>query len=184
MKSPDLVQLSKLLSLMLRHEPHRFDLLLDAEGFASLEDTLRAVRIRLPRATEEDIIAVVETIEPDKRRFSIVDRDIRANYGHTLSERIRHEPAIPPAMLLHGTHAAALDVILRSGLEPMKRQYVHLTSDREIAGRVGSRRGRLVIVDVDAGAAHAAGVVFYRANESFWLADRVPARFLSAEIQR
>jgi putative RNA 2'-phosphotransferase len=176
-----LVKLSKLLSLMLRHEPAKFGLVLDGEGFASLEETLRAVRGSLPQATEADIVAVVETIEPDKRRFSIVERDIRANYGHSLGERIRHATAIPPDQLLHGTHAAAVALILRTGLEPMKRQYVHLTPNAELAGRVGARRGKPVLLRVDARAAYAAGIEFYRANESFWLANSVPARFLSAE---
>jgi putative RNA 2'-phosphotransferase len=179
--SSRLVKLSKLLSLMLRHEPANFGLVLDAEGFASVEDTLRAVRSRVPEATEADMVAVVESIEPDKRRFSIVERDIRANYGHSLDARIRHTPVTPPAVLLHGTNAGALELILRSGLEPMKRQYVHLTTNEELAGRVGARRGKPVLVRVDAAAACAAGIEFYRANESFWLADRVPARFLSPE---
>jgi len=176
-----LVKLSKLLSLMLRHEPAKFGLVLDAEGFAPLEETLQAVRGSLPHATEADIVAVVETIEPDKRRFSIVERDIRANYGHSLDERVRHAAATPPATLLHGTNAAALPLILSSGLAPMKRQYVHLTTNAELAGRVGARRGKPVLVRVDAAAAHAAGVEFYRANESFWLATSVAARYLSVE---
>lgn len=179
MSSARLVELSRLLSFMLRHEPAKFGLVLDAEGFVSLEDTLRAVRSHLPRASEADIVAVIEQVEPDKRRFSIVDRDIRANYGHSLSERIRHEAVTPPARLLHGTNAAAIEVILRSGLAPMNRQYVHLTTSIELASRVGARRGKPVILQVDAGAAHRDGVRFYRANESFWLADSVPASYLA-----
>ena len=180
MSDRKLVQLSRLLSLMLRHEPGKFGLVLDAEGFAPLEETLRAVRSSFPEAREEDIVAVVETIEPDKRRFSIVDGDIRANYGHSLDERIRHAAVTPPAVLLHGTNAAALELILRSGLKPMKRQYVHLTTNAHLAGRVGARRGKPVLLEVDAGGAYAAGIEFYRANESFWLTDGIPARFVRA----
>jgi RNA:NAD 2'-phosphotransferase (TPT1/KptA family) len=58
-------------------------------------------------------------VEPDKRRFSIVDDDIRANCGHQ----------------------AAVPDVLREGPAPMKRQYVHLTGNRELAVRVGARRG-------------------------------------------
>lgn len=35
-----------------------------------------------------------------------------------------------------------------------------------------------VLIEVAAGAAHRDGIKFYRANESFWLADAVPARYL------
>jgi putative RNA 2'-phosphotransferase len=178
MNSGSLVKLSKLLSLMLRHEPNEFGLVLDAEGFTPLDDVVRAAGKTLGAVTETDIVRVVETVEPDKRRFSIVDDEIRANYGHSLTTRVMHAQAEPPELLCHGTHEAAAPVVLREGLAPMKRQYVHLTGNLELAARVGSRRGRAVLIEVAAGAAHRDGIKFYRANESFWLADAVPAKYL------
>jgi len=173
-----LVQISKFMSLMLRHEPAKFGLSLDAEGFTPLADVVDALRTRFTDATAADVIAVVETNEPDKRRFTILDDDIRANYGHSLAERIAQQAATPPALLLHGSHELALGRILVEGLVPMKRQYVHMTALPDLALRVGARRGKPVLVEIDAAQAHAAGVAFYRANESFWLADSVPAQFL------
>ena len=178
MTSRPLARLSKLLSLMLRHEPGTFGLTLDAEGYAPVAEVVMAARTRLPAVSEADVIAVVETVEADKRRFSIVDDEIRANYGHSFADRIAQAARTPPAKLWHGTHLNAIERILREGLAPMKRQYVHLTTSESIATRVGARRGQAVLLEVDAAAAHAAGVVFYQANESFWLADSVPARFL------
>ena len=173
-----LVQISKFMSLMLRHEPAKFGLSLDAEGFTPLAEVVDALRTRFTDATAADVIAVVETNEPDKRRFTILDDDIRANYGHSLAERIAQQAATPPALLLHGSHELALGRILVEGLVPMKRQYVHMTALPDLALRVGARRGKPVLVEIDAAQAHAAGVTFYRANESFWLADSVPAQFL------
>jgi len=178
MANQRLVRLSKLLSLILRHEPGRFGLELDAEGFAPLDEVVRAVQSKFDGVGEADVIAVVDTVEPDKRRFTIVDRDIRANYGHSLEARVEHPQVEPPELLCHGTNEAAAPVVLREGLAPMKRQYVHLTSDRGLAERVGARRGTPVLLEVAAGAAHRDGIRFYRANESFWLADAVPARYL------
>jgi len=163
---------------MLRHEPARFSLVLDAEGFVPLQDVLLAARTRIAEVSEADIIAVVATIEPEKRRFSIVDTDIRANYGHSLAGRILHAEATPPPLLYHGTHESAAPVILDGGLAPMQRQYAHLTVDRQLATRVGARRGRPVILEIPALDAHRDGVKFYRANQSFWLADAVPAKYL------
>lgn len=173
-----LVRISKLMSLMLRHEPGKFGLTLDPEGFAPMEEVLHAIRSRIADASAEEIFAVVDTVEPDKRRFAIEDGDIRANYGHSLRERIAQNAAEPPATLLHGTTEAAAARILSEGLSPMSRQYVHLTVNGELASRVGARRGKPVLLEVDARQALASGVVFYRANESFWLADAVPARFI------
>lgn len=175
----NLKTVSKLLSLILRHESERFGVTLDAEGYTLLEDVLRAVRTSLPETRLEDILDVVRTVEPAKQRFSVVGDEIRANYGHTLALRIQHEVATPPPELFHGTHQGVVEAVLVSGLRPMARQYVHLTPNRTLARAVGGRRGRPVILRVDTTAAAAAGVVFYRANPSFWLADCVPAAFLS-----
>jgi putative RNA 2'-phosphotransferase len=166
-----LVKLSKLLSLMLRHEPARFGLVLDAEGFAPLAEVVRAAQASFPDATEADLMAIVQTIEADKRRFAIEDGEIRANYGHSFAERIAQAAKQPPHTLCHGTHETAVATILSDGLMPMRRQYVHMTPNIELARRVGSRRGTPVLLEVDARAAHADGIVFYQANESFWLAD-------------
>lgn len=173
-----LIGISKALSLILRHEPHRFGIVLDPEGYAPLDDVLNAVRTRVPGASEQDVEAVIREVEPDKCRFTLSDGDIRANYGHSIAEKILHQPASPPDMLLHGTSEKAVDVILQQGIRPMRRQYVHLTTNAELAARVGSRHGKVRVLTVNAAAAHAAGVVFYRANESFWLANSIPPEFV------
>jgi putative RNA 2'-phosphotransferase len=113
-----------------------------------------------------------------KNRYSIVEDAIRANYGHSLDREIAHPAVVPPALLLHGTHEAARDAILRAGLLPMQRQYVHLTDDDSLARQVGARRGPPCLLAIDAVAAHADGVVFLQANAHFWLAKHVPAQFV------
>jgi putative RNA 2'-phosphotransferase len=173
-----LIGISKVLSLILRHEPQRFSVVLDPEGYAPLAEVLRAVRTRVPDASEQDIEAVIREVEPDKCRFTLSDGDIRANYGHSISDRIQHEPALPPPLLLHGTSERAVEAILQTGIRPMRRQYVHLTTNAELAARVGSRHGKALVLSVDSMAAHAGGVVFYRANQSFWLANWIPPEFI------
>lgn len=173
-----LIRLSKLLSLMLRHQPEQFGVVLDPEGYADLWEVLLAVQTRVPDATETDLRDIVTTLETDKQRFSIIDGEIRANYGHSLADRIQHQPVAPPAVLLHGTTETALPGIAARGILPMKRQYVHLTTDERLAIRIGSRRGAARAIKIDAARAHAEGVPFYRANDTFWLADEIAPRYL------
>ena len=45
-------QLSRLLSLMLRHKPERFYLDMDLQGYASKEDVLEGVRQKFDDATD------------------------------------------------------------------------------------------------------------------------------------
>jgi putative RNA 2'-phosphotransferase len=181
MASSRLVRLSKLLSLVLRHSPDKFGIVLDPDGYAGLHDVLSAVQAAMPDATEAELIAVVDTIEPDKRRFTISDGEIRANYGHSLATRIEYPAGDPPEVLWHGTADRALPGIAAYGLLPMKRQYVHLTTDPNIALRVGARYGTPRVLKVDAARAHTGGVVFYQANDTFWLAEKVAPEYLDLQ---
>jgi putative RNA 2'-phosphotransferase len=76
-----LVKLSKFLVLILRHQPERFALELDDEGWASLPEVMEILR-GLPNfrwATRADVMAVVEQGTGDaKRRFEVREGRIRA----------------------------------------------------------------------------------------------------------
>jgi putative RNA 2'-phosphotransferase len=178
MTQPRLIRISKMMSLILRHKPEDFGVVLDPEGFAPLEEIVRALRTSVADASEADVRAVVTTIEPDKARFALTDQDIRANYGHSLREKIVQARATPPDILLHGTSEEAAAGIRRDGIRPMRRQYVHLTTHRDLASRVGARHGSVCVLEVDAMSGHRSGLSFYRANDAFWLADFIPPEFI------
>ncbi len=128
--------------------------------------------------TEADVEAMV--VGAAKQRHEIREGRIRALYGHSLPGRIGRTPATPPAVLFHGTSPAAVALIRSEGLRPMGRQYVHLSADVETARAVGGRKSSgPVLLTVAAAEAAAAGVVFYFGNERVWLADVVPAEFIT-----
>jgi putative RNA 2'-phosphotransferase len=171
------VKLSKTLSYMLRHAPEEFGLLVDPEGYAPMEEVIEALRRKRPSVTRAQLEEVVTGCE--KGRFEIVDGEIRACYGHTLEGKIDYEPVEPPEVLFHGTANRFLDSIRKMGLRPMGRQYVHLTVRRDFARTVGRRRDRSpTILVVEALRAHQDGIVFYKANEDFYLADLVPSAYI------
>ena len=116
----------------------------------------------------------------DKTRFEIQGDRVRALYGHTIPMHISKEPIVPPAILYHGTTHKAAQIILKDGLKPMKRQYVHLSVDTDTAIQVGKRRDNdPVILKIDAAKAHADGVVFYKGNDKVVLADYVAPKYIS-----
>jgi putative RNA 2'-phosphotransferase len=179
-----LVKLSKFLSLILRHQPERFALALDEEGWASLPEVMEILR-GLPNfrwATRADVMTVVdEGTGGSKRRFEVEGNRIRARYGHSFAQPIVYEPCTPPSVLYHGTSPDGLASIRREGLRPMERQYVHLSPDPETAIRVGVRHAdRPVILTVRAAEAHAAGIEFYQADEAVYLAKLIPTEFVEA----
>ncbi len=177
----DQVALSKFLLKLLRHDPARYGILLDHEGYADLE-TVRAVldrRFREP-ISDADFEAVVAGDRDGKKRLEVVEgMFIRALYGHSLADKITYSPAPPPEILFHGTVQSALASIQALGLLPGGRQYVHMTTDRAIAERVGRRHGRdFVLLVVQAQGAHEAGVVFYQPEARHFLADAIPWGYL------
>ena len=114
-----------------------------------------------------------------KRRFQVEDGRIRARYGHSIAQPIHYEPCVPPSLLYHGTSPRALASIRRQGIRPMERQYVHLSPDRATAVRVGARHDEHpLVLTIRAAEAHAAGVAFFQADETVFLARHVPVEFV------
>ncbi|MGO4458478.1 RNA 2'-phosphotransferase [Streptomyces sp. M-16] len=170
------VKVSKYVSKHLRHQPERIGLVLDTQGWVEIDDLLRAAAAHGFRFTRAELDHVVAS--NDKQRFAVDGTRIRASQGHTVAVDLGLPEAEPPAHLYHGTVATALDAIRAEGLRPMARHHVHLSPDRETATRVGARRGRPVVLTVDAGAMRAAGHVFRISANGVWLADAVPPEFL------
>jgi putative RNA 2'-phosphotransferase len=157
MDNARLVKISKYLSKHLRHEPQRLGLQLAPGGWVAVDDLLTAcARHRFPvsRAELDEVVA-----RNDKQRFAFDPTGtlIRANQGHSAEVDLRLEPAVPPAVLYHGTGQGNVEAILRTGLCKMARHHVHLSRDVETARKVGGRHGRPVVFVVDAVAMHQAG---------------------------
>ncbi|MFF1355821.1 RNA 2'-phosphotransferase [Streptomyces sp. NPDC058297] len=170
------VKVSKYLSKHLRHQPERIGLTLDEGGWVEIGTLLATAAAHGFRITRDELDHVVAA--NDKRRFAIEGSRIRASQGHTVDVDLGLPPATPPAYLYHGTVAAALDAIRAEGLRPMSRHDVHLSPDRETATRVGARRGRPVVLSVDAGAMHRDGHTFRVSANGVWLTEAVPPRYL------
>jgi putative RNA 2'-phosphotransferase len=174
-------RLSRLVSHALRHEPWLYELELDDEGWVSIEALLVAIHEQGPQWSQVDRDELTEMIASSaKRRHEIDGERIRALYGHSVPGRVVKIEADPPAQLFHGTSPRAWAAIQHTGLRPMDRQYVHLSTDIATAEQVGRRKSTTpVILAVEAGRAQAAGNRFWRGNELVWLADYVPSSFIA-----
>jgi len=171
------------IAFALRHDPARFGLDLDDEGWTNLEELVIALRFdRYDWALVDE--AALRTVIEGMDRFHIRDGRIRATYGHSIELGKLPPVAVPPQVLFHGTTNDALSVIRREGLKPIGRRFVHLTSDREYALRVANAKQGQAVVLVRAADAHASGQVFRRANEHVWLTDQVESFFLATEPEQ
>jgi putative RNA 2'-phosphotransferase len=173
-----LVKTSKYLSKHLRHQPERLGLTLDDGGWVDVDELLAACAAHgfaLTRAELEEVVA-----RNDKRRFAFDPSRslIRASQGHSVEVDLGLDAVPPPAELFHGTNERSVDDILRDGLDRRGRHHVHLSPDVATATRVGGRRGRPVVLAVDAARMAAEGHAFYRSVNGVWLTDAVPPGYL------
>ena len=175
----DLVQLSKYLSLILRHRAKDFGLQMDENGFTDLAPIWAMVEDRFRGLyTRTDLEMVVAGDSNGKKRFEIMDNRIRAMYGHTRVD-VTYPPAVPPETLYHGTSHQVLKQIRKHGLLHMRRQYVHMTNNLARAQRTGGRHDEIpAILVIHAAEAHRAGVEFYHPEEEHWLAKSIPPEFI------
>ncbi|GGT83838.1 RNA 2'-phosphotransferase [Streptomyces coeruleorubidus] len=170
------VKVSKYLSKHLRHQPEEIGLALDEAGWVEIDTLIAEAAAHGFPLTRAELDHVVAT--NDKRRFAVEGTRIRASQGHSVEVDLGLPTASPPAYLYHGTVARNLHAIRAEGLRPMNRHAVHLSPDRETATRVGARRGRPVVLTVDAAAMHRDGHVFQVSANGVWLTQAVPTRYL------
>jgi putative RNA 2'-phosphotransferase len=170
-------RISRFLTYLLRHQPKEYPVSFDADGFVSWQEVVETVQSRFAEVTEADVRSVVT--DSDKKRFEVKEDKVRATYGHSFPVNLGGEVAEPPAELYLGTARDLARSILRDGLKPRDRRYVHLSSSLEDALAVGKRRDPSpAVIVVNAKAAHAEGIRFFLAGPLF-LAESVPPKFLS-----
>lgn len=153
---------------------------LDPQGWLNINDLIQqANRSGFPLSLEllHDVVAT-----SDKQRFALSDDGlrIRANQGHSVkSVELELQPTAPPEQLFHGTVASFIASIRQQGLLKRSRNHVHLSAELDTAKKVGSRRGKPIVLTVASGRMHESGQQFFVSANGVWLTDSVPAEFLT-----
>jgi putative RNA 2'-phosphotransferase len=173
------VRVSKKLSLHLRHAPDHIGITLGPGGWVPVDELLSALANHGFSLTRSELDEVVATSDKQRFAFDETGTRIRANQGHSVAVELDLPVASPPEVLYHGTVDRFLPAIERDGLKPMKRHHVHLSPTMDTATAVGARRGKPVILRVDAAAMTAAGFEFRLSANGVWLAETVPPAYLT-----
>ena len=170
-------QVSRFISLILRHRPDVIGITLDEHGWANVDELIAGVSKTDPLDLEE-LREIVRTDEKGRYSFNEDGTKIRANQGHSIDVDVELKKAEPPEFLWHGSAVKYEASIDREGLVPKTRLYVHLSPDVETARKVGSRHGKPVIYQVSARRMVMDGFDFYLSENGVWLTKRVPAGYL------
>ena len=161
---------SKRLAYLLRHSN-----LPDYNGWIKVSVVLGNLGLSL-----QDLQQIVESDNKGRFEFSEDKSSVRALYGHSIDVNLGLEPTIPPPILYHGTAEKYVDSIMKEGLRPRKRNFVHLSEIIDMAKQVGTRHGSPVVLSIDIAAMIRAGYKFYKAQNGIWLTGDIPPIFFKA----
>lgn len=173
-------KIEKFISYILRHGATQEGIAIDKEGFVLTETIISLVQKTWKNFNFETLVLFVETNSKKRYQFSEDMLKIRASQGHSDTSVDRtFESVIPPDILFHGTANRFLESILKTGLNKMSRQYVHLSLNEKIASEVGRRYGELVLLKIDAKKMYEDGKSFYLSENNVYLVEEVETKYIS-----
>lgn len=177
LNSKEKIKVSKFLSLILRHHPEIINVTLDSQGWTEIDNLL----IQLNKAfilTKEDLKEIVETDSKGRYAISEDGKKIRANQGHSLNLDIKFENVVPPQYLYHGTSKDKVESIIKNGILPMQRQYVHLSKDYSTALIVGARHGEAIVLEIPALKMWQDRIQFFKSANGVYLTKLVSNNYI------
>jgi len=151
--------LSKFLSLVLRHKPETIGLSLSEQGWVDTQTLIKKMNDYGKQIDFETLSIIVETNNKKRFGFSEDKTKIRANQGHSLDIDLGYVQKTPPDILYHGTAQKYTDNIFKVGIEKRNRHQVHLS-------KVLSKQ------------MHENGFKFFESENNVWLTDHVPVKYL------
>lgn len=174
-------EISKFVSLILRHKPEVINIKLDEHGWADVNDLIHGICKKRPDFKLDASILADIVKNDSKQRYSFNNdhTKIRANQGHSFDVDLDLKSVMPPEILYHGTAERFTNSIDVEGLRHMSRQYVHLSTDISTALTVGARHGTPVVYEVRAKDMYRTGYTFFLSKNGVWLIDNVPVRFIN-----
>lgn len=174
----DLNNISKYMSLILRHKPDVIGIELDEHGWANVNDLISGIEKDNHGFNFELLEEIVRS--DSKQRYSFNDDKtlIRANQGHSVNVDVELKEKEPPEYLYHGTGEKYVQSINQDGLIPKSRLYVHLSKDIKTAENVGKRHGKEVVYRINSGQMYRDGYKFYLSENGVWLTKEAPVKYL------
>jgi putative RNA 2'-phosphotransferase len=170
--------LAKFIAYILERRPDEFGLVVDSEGYIKIKELLKALNeesgFRHVRRSHLNEILYCMANPP----FEIVENRIRAKHRNHLPrpDVARNLPKLLYTCIRRKAHPSAMD----KGIFPSRHHQVVLSSNRELAERMGKRSDpQPVILTVHVQRSLDHGVRFYQAGGLLFLAAFIPAECFS-----
>jgi putative RNA 2'-phosphotransferase len=172
-------RLSRFLALILRHQGPQMGLTFDNRGFTQIEPLVKVVRQSelFEWVERSEIEAVVQS--DLKGRYEIEGDLVRARYGHSAAIPVAYPEVEPPKKLYYAPTGQSLRELQKTGIRPEGRRLVHLSIDESTAFQVGRHKTSFpVVLEIDAEAAHKAGVKFHQPTKHIFVTEGIPPEFI------
>ena len=174
----NLTDISRFISLILRHKPESIGITLDEHGWANVDELIDGIS-RTQYFDREMLEEIVRTDEKKRYSFNEDRTLIRANQGHSIPVDVELPVVSPPEILWHGTGEHFIPSIMQQGILRMNRLYVHLSQDMDTARAVGLRHGgELLILTIKAKEMWDLGIKFWQAKNGVYLTKCVDPKFI------
>jgi putative RNA 2'-phosphotransferase len=175
----ELKKKAKFLKYILGLSPDEFGLVPDKEGYVKIKDLLKAVHEEDGwRSFRQANINEIMVSLPDPL-FEISENRVRAKDGQQIPKRV--SPENLPKQLFTCIRPKALYAILEKGILPMGRRHVILSSEKNMAKRIGGRiDASPALLTVNVENAIKQGTLFLQAGENLFLARSIPVGCFTA----
>ena len=177
--------LSRFISLILRHKPEVINIKLDKHGYANVEELINGINNNKKYTIDFDLLKqIVDT--DNKKRYSFNEdfTKIRANQGHSIDVDVELKECKPPKNLYHGSSGKYFDSIIDKNIICKRRLYVQLSKDYDTDYTVGSRNGRPIVFIIDSERMYKDGYKFYLSENNVWLTKHVPKEYINIMINK
>jgi len=166
-------QLAKFLNYVLSRKPDEFGLVTDKEGFVKIKELIKATieeeglkYVRRSHINEIMITLPNHGLEVAENLIRAINREHLPKQSFALN---------PPKLLYTCVREKAYPYVLDKGIMPTGFSKVILSSNRDLAHRMGRRSDHgAVLLTVQVNQSEVKGVVFFTAGESLFLADSIP----------
>jgi len=181
MNDRELNALSRIIAGALRHFPEKIGLIMDGHGFVEIVQLIDAIgtsRSGFTWLRPNHIKALVET-DP-RERYQIDGGMIRAKYGHSINVDLSDLPESDADEFFYPVTEEESDIVIESGIRPIDRKKVHLSTSIKKAIEAGRVRTDVpMILRVDGVKARKDGVEIYQATEDVCVTEFIDAKYLS-----
>lgn len=169
--------ISKMLSLVLRHNPGSIGISLDENGWTEVKKLIQQMNKNGFNLTREMLVEIAETNEKQQFAFNPAKTKIRFGAGQPVHNEPGFPSKTPPKILYYGASTQHLEAIFADGLLKRSKNFVALCTTPEAAIE-GHKRGKPVVLIIESGKMHKDGIKFYVNEESAFITDHVPAKYI------